>query len=171
MKMEQDSLNKIQSIATILSLIAIPIVIATVGWYVQASISTEGIKKDYVQIAIGILKDNEKQKDDELRKWAVSVLDKNSPVPFSKNLRIKLEAGEIFVKIPFPEPPKELMTPPIKLQPLLEKQNTTTKEILLNAAENFERCHENAITQEYLQEWVMTVKSIDEEYQTKSKLP
>ena len=62
MKMEQDSLNKIQSIATILSLIAIPTVIATVGWYVQASISTEGIKKDYVQIAIGILKDNENKK-------------------------------------------------------------------------------------------------------------
>ena len=170
-KLEQEILNKIQSIATILSLIAIPIVIAIVGWYVQASISTEGIKKDYVQIAIGILKDNEKQKDDELRKWAVAVLDKNSPVRFSSDLRDKLEKGVVFVSSPFPEPPLALMKPPLKLQPLPEKKSVTGKDLLLNTVENYGRCDENAITLEYLQKWAKEMKAIDEKYQTKSATP
>lgn len=164
MKLEQETLNKIQSIATILSSVAIPIVIAIVGWWVQSSVSNEGIKKDYVQMAIGILKDSDKQKDEEMRKWAVAVLDKNAPVPFSRDLREKLEKGSVFVSASFPEPPKLLMKPPVKLQPLPDKKPATIEDLLVTTAENYGRCHENATTLEYLQKWVSEMKAIHEEH-------
>lgn len=162
MKIEQETLSKIQSIATILSSVAIPIVIALVGWWVQSSVSNEGIKKDYVQMAVGILKDTEKQKDEEMRKWAVAVLDKNSPVPFSSDLRSKLEKGAVFVSVSFPSPPEVLMKPPLKLQPLPNKKSVTMGDLLSTTVENYGRCHENAITLEYLQKWVSEMQDIHE---------
>lgn len=106
--MNQESLNKWQSIASIAASVAIPIVLAFVGYIVQAKISTEGIRKDYVQIAISILKEGQ---DEELRKWAVEVLDENSPIPFSKDLRTKLEKNRVYVPVAvecpgFPNPPE-----------------------------------------------------------------
>lgn len=160
MKLDQEALNKVQSIAAIVSSVAIPIVIALVGWWVQSSVSNEGIKKDYLQMAIGILKDIEKQKDDEMRKWAVAVLDKNSPVPFSRDLRSKLEEGFVFVSTPFPMPPEALMRPPIKLKPLPNQRSVTMRDLLVTTVENYGLCHENALTLEYLQKWVIGTKAI-----------
>lgn len=160
MKLEQETLNKVQSIAAILSSVAIPIVIALVGWWVQSTVSTESIKKDYVQMAVGILKDTEKQKDEEMRKWAVAVLDKYSPIPFSQSLRDKLEKGAIFVNAPFPDPPEILMKPPLKLYPLPDKRPVTMEDLLKTIVENYGRCNENATTLEYLQKWLFEMKTI-----------
>jgi hypothetical protein len=166
MNVEQETLTKIQSIAAIASSVAIPIVIALVGWWVQSSISTEGIKKDYVQMAIGILKDTEKQKDEEMRKWAVSVLDKNSPVPFSEELRNKLEKGSVYVRLPFPEPPKTLMEPPLEFKERDKTKLFTEKELHLWITENWGRYERNRIKLVFLQDWISSMKAIDDKHRS-----
>ena len=117
--MNQAALNKIQSITTIISAIAIPIVIAVIGYFVQTSIASESAKKDYVQMAVSILNNKDIQ-DKELRQWAVNVIDKNSPTPLSSNILAKLEDGTIFVAIPCPKLkiPEELLKKAEQLRPL-----------------------------------------------------
>jgi len=113
---ERDTLGKIQAIATIVSLVAIPIVIAIVGWAVQEKIADQTTKKDYVLMAVGILNKQQSEGDEELRRWAIEVLDKNAPVPFTKDIKIKLESGAYIISLP--KPPPELMVPPRPLATL-----------------------------------------------------
>lgn len=82
------SLEKIESVAKIASLIIIPIVIALTGWWVQSSVAQAGIKKDYVAMAMAILKD--KNADAELVTWASEVIRQNSPTPLSNELQTKI---------------------------------------------------------------------------------
>lgn len=180
MKLEQETLSKLQSIAAIISAIAIPVVLAVIGYVVQDKMSTEGIKKDYVGIAIGILKDANVSKDEDMRKWAVSVLDVNSPVPFSKDLRTRLEQGTTFVPVavpcaPFPGGPGSCMEPPENMELLGKKDPSTLKELpvtgkdlLLNIVENAKRFHMNKSKLECLQEWIREMKKIDDAYQERS---
>lgn len=60
-KMNQNTLEKIQAIASIVSAVAIPLAIALVGWLVQSSLQSEDIKKDYVQMALGIFQSEEQK--------------------------------------------------------------------------------------------------------------
>ena len=164
MRIEQEALNKLQSVATILSAVAIPIVIAVVGWQVQSSMSSESIKKDYVQMAIGILRDESKRNDEQMRRWAVDVLNKNSPVPFSRDLQDKLAQGAMIVAPSFPSPPASLMQPPVKLEPLPGEGNATVGDLLRSTVENYGRCHQNANTLEFLQKWVLDMKTIHDRF-------
>ncbi len=145
MNIKQETLNKLQTVASIFSSVGIPLAIALVGWWVQASISDESIKKDYVQISIGILL-NDKVKDEDLRKWAINILSKNSPVPFSTELKNKLVSREIsmYAWRKFPEPPRTLMEPPIELLELNKE----------NELENSKRLKENQEKIMQLQAWI-----------------
>ena len=73
-----------------------PFVLAFLGFIVQRRLSGEGLRKDYVQMAIGILRES---KDEELRKWAVSVVDANAPVPLSKGAKTSLESNTVYVPV------------------------------------------------------------------------
>jgi hypothetical protein len=86
------TLQSVELWSKILSALAIPVVLAVVGWMVQDSVSSESIKKDYVTLAIGILQD-EKVRDPELKAWALSIVRKNSPVPLSAELQTKIVLG------------------------------------------------------------------------------
>jgi hypothetical protein len=118
MRLPDDNfLKKTHTVAAIISLIGIPIVIAIVGWWLQASLTSESLKKDYVQIAIGILADSNTKNEYELRQWAANVLSKNSPVPFSNKLKNEIVIGKtlsMFAWSAYPEAPKDLMIPPAK---------------------------------------------------------
>jgi len=67
--------------------VAIPIVLAIGGYFIQRQLADEGLKKDYVSIAAGILKENAAGQEADLRKWAVEILETNSPVPFTSNAK------------------------------------------------------------------------------------
>ena len=121
---EQDTLKRIQIITSIISAIAIPLLIAFFGWIVQSKISSESVKKDYVQMAVNILTSTA-EPDRELREWAVAVLDKNAPVPFSTELRARLTEGAIL--IPCPKPPPELLKILEPLPPLDSPVDTLLK--------------------------------------------
>ena len=93
--------DKLKTWVSIFSTIATPIVIAIVGQWIQSSISQDGLKKDYVQMATNILNSPESNKNVELRQWAVNIIDKNSPIPFSQASKENLiQGGMLFVKFP-----------------------------------------------------------------------
>ena len=107
------NLERAKNLATIVSALAIPIVLAVAGYFVQRELSNEGLKKDYVGIAAGILKEDSSKQEPDLRSWAVKVLDDNSPVPFSKKAKEGLRTGAPIV-LPGPAwlgPPKPCREP------------------------------------------------------------
>ncbi|MDZ7922471.1 MAG: hypothetical protein U5M23_00105 [Marinagarivorans sp.] len=78
--MNDNTLKKYQAISSIASYIAIPLIIAAIGFVLQSRLGDDGLNKDYVSIAVGILKNNPSAQEPDLRKWAVAVLDKHSPI-------------------------------------------------------------------------------------------
>jgi len=173
MGLSQEVLTKVQSAATIFSLTAAPLVLAFFGYIVQDRLSSEGLKKDYVQIAIGILKERGTERDEELRKWAVAVLDRNAPIRFSKDVRTQLEKGTVLVPIglppaPFPDAPGACMEPPSRLVPLWKGELTpetapTLNKALENYAINFKRFEMNRAKLNCLQEWIGEMRKVDDE--------
>jgi WD40 repeat protein len=86
----------IEKIAKILSLVAIPVVLAVFGWVIQNRLSERNLSQEYVKLAVSIL---EKPKSSEtpegLRDWAVDLLNQNSPTKFSEETIRQLKTGEI----------------------------------------------------------------------------
>lgn len=85
-----DRLEFWKQIAQIASALAIPVVLALIGYFVQSSLADAGLKKDYVQMALGVLKDQPTKENEQLRQWAIAVLDKNSPVAIPSTLKAQL---------------------------------------------------------------------------------
>lgn len=154
----QETLGKLTSVTTIFSLFAVPIVVAIIGSKIQSSISTESIKKDYVQMAIQILAEEPKNGDHEaVRKWAIDILAKNSPVPFTAALKKQLTTNP-WLGLTLKEfagsgeytphsqsmPPSNLMKSPQSLQ---EPNNK-------NLEENIRISRENAMRLKELQGWI-----------------
>lgn len=90
-----DSAQKIEQIAKILSLVAIPLVIAAFGWTIQNVLSQRSLGKDYVQLAVSILTEESDNVDPALREWAVDLLSENSPTKFSAEIAQQLKTGEL----------------------------------------------------------------------------
>lgn len=105
MTTQADRLEFWKQIAQITSALAIPIVLAVIGYLVQSSLADAGLKKDYVQMALTVLREQPTKENAELRQWAISVLDKNSPVPIPKQLKSQLASATWFDQV-FGEIPK-----------------------------------------------------------------
>lgn len=76
-----------------LSTLAIPVVLAVGGWKVQASIEDQGVRRDYVVLAVSILK--EPDADKQMRSWAVDLLNANAPTPFGAEVDKGLKDGRL----------------------------------------------------------------------------
>jgi WD domain, G-beta repeat len=81
--------------ARIASLVAIPVVLAIIGAFIQAALSRSTVSRDYVQLAVSVLTADKTKTPPELRSWAVDLLNENSPVRFSKEVADRLKGGEI----------------------------------------------------------------------------
>jgi WD40 repeat protein len=81
--------------ARIVSLVAIPVVLAIVGAIIQATLSRSAVSRDYVQLAVSVLTADKSKTPQELRDWAVDLLNENSPTKFSKEVAARLKGGEI----------------------------------------------------------------------------
>lgn len=97
-------LEKAQSISAILSAIAIPVVLGLTGYAVQQSIAQDGIKKDYLTMAVGMLQQKDGL-DPSLKSWATAVVSKYSPVPFSSEAEEKLGSA-LYIFPPVPNLPE-----------------------------------------------------------------
>jgi hypothetical protein len=93
-------LSNLEKVAKILSLIAIPIVVAVIGHQIQNSISSRDTNRRYVEIALSILEDPIQEDDQNyspLRVWAVDLLGATSPVKLSDEAKAALISGEEFL--------------------------------------------------------------------------
>jgi hypothetical protein len=102
-KPERTLLEKITTLLQALSAVAVPIVVVVVGGNIQQSITKQTTAKDYVSLAIDILKVDPKVQDikgNPLRDWAVDVLTLDSPVPISKAAQLQLRTTRVIVYEP-----------------------------------------------------------------------
>jgi len=93
----QNRLQSVEKIVRIIHLVAIPIVVAVIGVIIQNSVAKMETQQEYVKLAIQLLTMPVDQLDPGLRAWAVDVLQKNSPVPLSRELIQRLKSGEIIL--------------------------------------------------------------------------
>jgi WD40 repeat protein len=86
----------IEKTAKILSLVAIPLVIALFGWMIQNQLSQRSLSQEYVKLAVSILQSPKSSEVPAgLRDWAVDLLNENSPTKFSPETVRQLKAGDI----------------------------------------------------------------------------
>lgn len=90
--MAKDRLDIAKDLAQIASLLAVPILVAWFGWWVQSSLKESEIRRDYVQMAMTIL--SSQGADPDVRTWAVEVLQQNSPVPLNYGAVNRLANGQ-----------------------------------------------------------------------------
>lgn len=88
-------LDTLEKYARILSLIAIPLVLGIIGYWVQKNLGDKNLNREYVELAVGILTEEEKEVPNEIRSWAVDMLNENSPTKFEKETLERLKTGEI----------------------------------------------------------------------------
>jgi hypothetical protein len=88
-----------------LSAILVPIVVAVAGFIIRQSMAKQTTAKDYVSLAIDILKVDPKIQDvyvgNPLREWAVDVLTLDSPVPISKAAQNQLRTTQVVLYEPW----------------------------------------------------------------------
>lgn len=156
------SLRRAQSWATLFATIAVPLTVAALGVAIQQSISTESIRKDYVQLAVGIL--SNQNSDSHLREYATEVLAKNSPVPFTSEVRTSLVSPGLTLLPDIAKTP--MMTAPalpwIDPPPLQRLEDIDP--FIENYGENMKRANDNYLALIHLRELVNKSAEIEKNY-------
>ncbi|WP_295977637.1 DUF4019 domain-containing protein [uncultured Variovorax sp.] len=88
-------LDRLEQASKVVGAIAVPLVVALFGWLIQRQLATQNLSRDYVQLAVSILKEPKKEDDQQLRQWAVDLLNAHSPVKLGESVSTKLQSGEI----------------------------------------------------------------------------
>jgi len=108
---KKDTWEVLESISKIIAALGIPVVLGVGGWIIQGTVSQQTVSKDYVLLATEILKTKrEKGEDGGLRKWAVDLLNRTSPVPLDETTARQLIEGTITIPSPIL---KQIGTTPI----------------------------------------------------------
>jgi len=84
-----------ERIVRILAQVAIPVVIVVIGAQINHSVATMDVRLKYVELAVTMLTGEEDEVDQELRAWAVDVLQAYTPIPLSPETAQRLRMGEI----------------------------------------------------------------------------
>jgi hypothetical protein len=88
--------DTIERAARTLSIVAIPVVLAVGGWVIQKRLADQTVSRDYVQLAVSILKEPEGSNiKPEMRIWAVQLLNDNSPTKFNAQVAEQLQSGKV----------------------------------------------------------------------------
>ena len=95
----QTPLDIFERLAKILAIVAIPVVIplalAIYSSRVQEAAQTETINRDYVQLAVSLLKEKKNDLDPGIRDWAVDLLAEHSPTKFKPEVIEALKNGTV----------------------------------------------------------------------------
>ncbi len=83
----------VERVSKTLSMLAIPLVLAFGGWIIQQRLQNQALNRDYVQLAVSILKDKTSNADPQMRSWAVQLLNDNSPTKFNSQVFEQLKSG------------------------------------------------------------------------------
>jgi hypothetical protein len=96
-KSRRGTLDRLQSIATIFSLIAVPVIVAVLGALIQKSVQSSEARTKSMELAINILKEAPgKNSQPGLREWAIETLQASSPIQISDAARKELATKPLF---------------------------------------------------------------------------
>lgn len=87
--------DTVERIAKTISIAAIPLVLAAGGWIIQARLQEQTVRRDYVQLAVTILKEPATTENKEMRVWAADLLESTSPVRFTRGTLQNLREGTV----------------------------------------------------------------------------
>jgi hypothetical protein len=88
---QRDKLGRIQAVATIFSLVAVPVIVAILGAAIQKPIQSSEARSKSMELAINILKESPGKTDQPgLREWAIETLQASSPIQISDAARKEL---------------------------------------------------------------------------------
>jgi len=151
--MSTTSLKTVQVYANIIGVIAVPILIAFFGWLIQWRLANQSVQRDYLQMAVQILSSKNRKSGDEVSLWAVDILQKYSPVPFSPKLKSDFVEGKVIFYQPFSKGMLNslLMQPP---KPWILFHGKTNGELLDNYLKNRLACENNAAILQNLQSFI-----------------
>jgi hypothetical protein len=92
--------EKVKIKAQVFSWVAIPLIIALSGYFIQTAIKEREIRIRYVELAINILREpreTSKNENDALRSWAIEVLSRYSPIELNEDIKRELTKRPIFI--------------------------------------------------------------------------
>ena len=96
----KSALDTIEQLAKIGGLVAVPVLVALFGYLVQRQLASDNLSRDYVQMAVGILKEQKRPGDEQLRSWAIDLLNANSPnVKLNASVSEQLRDGQVRIPI------------------------------------------------------------------------
>ena len=87
-------LDRLQQLAQIFSLFALPLLVAIGGWYLQSSLASAQVSQRYVELAITTLREKPTKETEGLRRWAANTLAKYSATAFTPQEIKDLESGK-----------------------------------------------------------------------------
>src|SRR5262245_9038497 len=99
MASREQAWERAKSAATILSAIAIPVVVAIVGNSFSSAMKEREVQGKFVELAVQILREEPTKQDAGLRSWATTILNDYSGVPFSADTR-----DALIQHTPLPQP-------------------------------------------------------------------
>lgn len=89
--------KKIQVITGLIGTILVPFVAAYIGNSINQSIKNNELGLSYVQLAVGILREQPKPETENLRKWAIEVVNNYSAVDLPEEARLELKQEKLSV--------------------------------------------------------------------------
>ncbi|MBA6263919.1 hypothetical protein [Colwellia sp. Bg11-12] len=78
----------------IFSVALVPVAIAYSGSIIQSAIAEKNLEKDYVAISVSILTSPNKKIDEDLRGWAVEILNMHAPISLPAKSQELLKSGD-----------------------------------------------------------------------------
>lgn len=87
---KRDVWDKLSSLSGFIASVLVPIVIALVGHSYTSAIKEAENRVRYTELAISILKEDPEKDRNDVREWAVDVINQYSGVPMSANVRQQL---------------------------------------------------------------------------------
>ena len=97
--MRVGALRRVQTYVTIISSIALPLVIAVVGGCYNVNMKNSENRVRYVELAIAQLRAPPTPETSALREWAVGLLDSQAPVKLSPAAKLQLMSSPLSVQL------------------------------------------------------------------------
>jgi len=97
-----------EKLARLLSLVAIPVVLAILGWLIQDTLTRRNVSQEYVNLSVQILTNRNDVVDPGIRDWAVDLLNDNAPIRLSDSVVARLKSGEAAFPRPTEAVPRHL---------------------------------------------------------------
>jgi hypothetical protein len=93
-------LDRAQKFAQIFALVAVPLVVAVIGWQYQRKAADDATRQRYVELAIGVLREKRSGETATLRRWAAQTLARYSTERFTGEELRALENGTVVLPKP-----------------------------------------------------------------------